>query len=204
MTVVGASNVVGGGTVSGPATVVGPSDTAGGWWLFKFRNGAVGLQRLAAGAATPANVTGEQLIAPHNVSLLGLSSTPRYIGVLTTALGRMASPKQAAALIAQLDAGAGKASSTHWLYVGSDKAGNGVSANTSTALTGDATPINQIPSPIPPSVGNSHLGVNVGGLAIRVLEAVGAILLLVLGLRALMGGPSVTEVAGKVGKAALL
>lgn len=182
----------------------GPDQTPG-WYLFRFTNGAIGLQRVDTAAQAPANVTDAAWLASRNLSLPQL--LVKYSTTISDALPAIgATAHQQSTLIAQLDAGAGKSAAARWLYIGPDRkakqatAGqvnaatviNDVSSNVKTKLTGDAKPVNLIPSPISPNVGNSHLSVpglgGLAGVAVRVLEAVGGVLLLVIALRALLGG----------------
>lgn len=179
------------------------------WWAVRLANGAVGLIR---GSSSPTMVNGSRAVAAqpiaHAASLGDLMTHDSAVAIKALVdLG--ANVRQQGALTTQLDAGAVQSPSVVSLFVtgaGRPLASTGAGAPASTTPRGDATPINQIPSPIPPSAGNSHLSLpsvgGLGSLAVRVLEAVGGVLLLVLGLRALLGGDtpsvSIARTAAKV------
>lgn len=168
------------------------------WWAVRLANGTVGLAR---GSSSPTMVGGSRAVAAepiaHASSLVDLM-THDSATAIRALVNLGANARQQAAIIAQTDVGAGQSSTVASVFVtsaGRPAASTAAGADVSTTPHGDATPINQIPSPIPPTAGNSHLALpSVGGLAVRVLEAVGGVLLLVLGLRALLGGdaPTVT------------
>lgn len=153
---------------TGPADTraSGPVDTTpgggGGWFLLKFTNGAIGLQNVQPGAAVPSNASHAAYVGPHTWSLQDLiAKAGATVNNLAGSVG--VSAKQQATLISELDHGVGTQNGAQWLYVGPDSKNNPVSSNVSTQTGSEAVPINQIPSPIPPDVGNTGGGL-LGGL----------------------------------------
>lgn len=171
-----------------PVTAAGPADMAAGWYLFQLTDGSIALQRVAAGGQSPANMRRSVYIGPAALSLVDLGA--QHGTALSNGLAEVgANGTQQQALITQLDVAAGKFPNTARILItkavkpgtnrgvtATDAKGNPIS----TTPSGDAADAGiNVPTP---SAGN------LTGIAIRVLEAVGGVLLLVIGLRALLGG----------------
>ena len=168
-------------------TSAGPADTAAGWYLFQLADGAVALERIAPGGQSPANMKRSVYVGPASLSLVDLSA--QHATALSNGLAEVgATAAQQSALITQLDVAAGKAARTARIWVaGSIKPGDTGKVK---ATDAKGKPVSTTPSGDAASAGINLPGLGgLGGVAIRVLEAVGGILLLVIGLRALLGGP---------------
>lgn len=174
-----------------------PKPTKTGWHLVTFKNGDAALVRWtgkhwAWGSVKHprvSTITGFSYLAPHYTDL----SSAKGSAELQNAIRHLPA-KQAAELAGLIDIGVtgqkGQPSLVHK---------TGQTSKASFAPGGDATAINQIPSPISPNASLPSLG-SLGGVAVRVLEAVGAVLLLVIGLRVLAGGDAPTVQIAKVAR----
>lgn len=153
-----------------------------GWWVVRDANGALGLVK---GSTPGANAVHSQYVGAANT----INDLATHLGTqLSDALGASgANPQQQADLITQLDVAAGKFPKTARIFVARTVKPGTNGGVTATDASGN--PISTTPSGDAANAGISMPGVSgLTGVAIRVLEAVGGILLLVIGLRALLGG----------------
>lgn len=180
-----------------PATSSSP-----GYWLVKRKDGAVGVVHGSINANTypvqlflGTTLTDASLVASKVIGSIGATAAQQASIAQTFDVGTI---EQGGKFVwIPKDQQPGQTSTD-------PKLGQSPSGNS-------ADPTNILPSPISPNAGNESLSQQLGsifggldGIAVRVLEAVGGVLLLVLGLRALLGGDSPTvaiaRTAAKVAK----
>lgn len=194
-----------GAPITNPGIAVYNRATLGGWWLIKLPNGVISFVKQTD--IGPAPSTGRTFDFTYSLlHLLGYSqsnfptnaqASGVYLGKDTggpnfgtnfsnalTSLG--ADPKQQYALIAQMDAGAGKA--LHAVAVGPNAGHITAAPGVSTALSGDAASAGiNVPNPVSGIDAIANL-ITSGAFWLRVGECLAGALLVLLGLNALTGG----------------
>lgn len=170
---------------------------ANGWWLVRTGTGDLGVVK---GAYPPAGAKYASFIGVAD-SLAELAT--KFGAKISGAMGHSgATVAQQTGLLAQLDAGAVEntgSSAAASIMVAPDAKPGANNVVTSRNATGQQVSSKIRSEADPVSLPSFGLG-GLGGLAVRVLEAVGAILLLVIGLRALIGGPDPMALIGKLPK----
>lgn len=180
-----------------PGGIVGerPGGNQQGWYGLNFANGLAALVYWDGKSWQWGSLKRPPSNLPYTVTFLG-SDRQKLFGYgpaikrFTTWLGQVAGAKQNATLISEIDHGVFGLKGQPVAILPNGK----LTWKTSPWTGSEANPVNVIPSPIPPSAGNSHLSNplsgllgDFGGLLVRVLEALVGVALLFLGLQALTG-----------------
>lgn len=171
-----------------PQFVAPSTSSTPGYWLVKRKDGAVGV------------VHGTVKDGAYPVQLfLGttLQAASLAVGQVIGSIG--ATPAQQSSVAQTFDVGTIEQGGKFVWIPKTQQPGQTLPGLGQSPSGSSADPTNIVPSPISPNAGNESLSQQLGnifggidGIAVRVLEAVGGVLLLVLGLQALLGGSSPT------------